>query len=95
MKIPLFGVHEPRGKIPILVFISEIKIVITLKCLNFLILLSFKMAIIKFMPMCQLSREGYNFLSRHFVSNLMFPACLLGIVMAVNSATEKWLDISI
>ena len=40
-------------KILLLVFMSEIKIDLTLKKSNFLVFLCFKIAIIKFMPMCQ------------------------------------------
>ena len=39
--------------ITFLVFMSEIKIDLTLKKSNFLFLLCFKIAIIKFIPMCQ------------------------------------------
>ena len=44
-------------KILLLVFMSEIKIDLTLKKSNFLFLLCFKSAIIKFIPMCQQSRR--------------------------------------
>ena len=50
-------------KILLLVFMSEIKIDLTLKKSNFLFLLCFKIAIIKFIPMRQLShRETASFL---------------------------------
>ena len=42
---------EPRVKIPLLVFMSEIKIDLTLKKSNFLFLLCVKFAKIKFIPM--------------------------------------------
>ena len=44
-------------KILLLVFMSEIKIDLTLKKSNFLFLLCFKIAIIKFIPMGQQSRR--------------------------------------
>ena len=44
-------------KILLLVFMSEIKIDLTLKKSNFLFLLCFKIAIIKFIPMRQQSRR--------------------------------------
>ena len=44
-------------KIILLVFMSEIKIDFTLKKSNFLFLLYFKIAIIKFIPMNQQSRR--------------------------------------
>ena len=68
-------------KIPLLVFMSEIKIDLTLKKSNFLFLLCFKIAKIKFIPMRQQSRQGNSFFSTRFTSNLMLPACLLGIIL--------------
>ena len=79
-------------KILLLVFMSEIKINLTLKKSNFLFLLCFKIAIIKFIPMRQQSRQGNNFLSSRFTSNLMLPACLLGMILV---ATLKALEISL
>ena len=50
-------------KILLLVFMSEIKIDLTLKKSNFLFLLCFKIAMIKFIPMRQQSgRETASFL---------------------------------
>ena len=49
-------------KIPILVFMSEIKIELTLKKLNFLFLSCFKIAIIEVVPARQPSGQGHNFL---------------------------------
>ena len=71
-------------KILLLVFMSEIKIDPTLKKSNFLFLLSFKDAIIKFIPMRQQSRQRNSFSSSRFTSNLMLPACLLGMILVVN-----------
>ena len=65
-------------------FMSEIKIDLTLKKSNFLFLLSFKDAIIKFIPMCQQSRQRNSFFSSRFTSNLMLPACLLGMILVAN-----------
>ena len=56
-------------KILLLVFMSEIKIDLTLKKSNFLFLLCFKIAIIKFIPMRQLSRQRNSFFSSRFTSN--------------------------
>ena len=72
-------------KILLLVFMSEIKIDLTLKKSNFLFLLCFKIAIIKFILMCQQSRQRDSFFSSHFTSNLMLPACLLGMILVGNS----------
>ena len=77
-------------KIPLLVFMSEIKIVLTLKKLNFLFLLCFKIANIKFTPIRQPSQQRYSFFSSRFTSNLMLPACLVGMLLVGNKfATEK------
>ena len=73
-------------KILLLVFMTEIKIDLTLKKSNFLFLLCFKNAIIKFIPMRQHSRLKNSFFSSRFTSNLMRPASLLGMIMvACNS----------
>ena len=79
-------------KILLLVFMSEIKIDLTLKKSNFLFLLSFKIAIIKFIPMRQQSRQRNSFFSSRFTSNFMLPACLLGMIQF---ATLKSLKISL
>ena len=70
-------------KILLLVFMREMKIDLTLKKSSFLFLLCFKIAIIKF-PMCQQSRQRNIFFSSRFTSNLMLPACLLGMILVVN-----------
>ena len=71
-------------KILLLVFMSEIKIDLTLKKSNFLFLLCFKIAMIKFILMRQQSQQ------------LMLPVCLLGIIQVVNTvATLKSLEISL
>ena len=66
-----------------LVFMSEIKIDLTLRKSNFLFFfcffLCFKIAIIKFIPMRQQSRQRHSFFSSSFTSNLMLPVCLLGV----------------
>ena len=62
----------------------EIKIYLTLEKLNFLFLLCYKIAIIKFIPMRQQSRKRNSFFSSCFTSNLMLPACLLGMILVVN-----------
>ena len=71
-------------KILLLVFMSEIKIDLTLKQSNFLLLSCFKNAIIKFIPMRQHSRQKSSFFSSRFTSNLMLPASFLGMIMVVN-----------
>ena len=68
-------------QILLLVFMSEIKIDFTMKKSNFLFLLCFKIAIIKFVPMHQQSQERNSFFSSRFTSNLMLPACLLGMIL--------------
>ena len=71
-------------KIPLLVFMSEIKINLTPKKSNFLCLLCFKIAKIKFILMRQPSQQRYSFFSSHFTLNLMLPAWLLGMILSVN-----------
>ena len=68
-------------KILLLVFMSEIKIDFTLKKSNFLFLLCFKIAIIKFISTRQQSRQRNSFFSSRFTSNLMLPAYLLRIIL--------------
>ena len=68
-------------KILLLVFMSEIKIELTLK--------KFKIAIIKFIPMRQQSRQRNSFFSSRFTSNLMLPACLLGMILVVNAVCNS------
>ena len=76
-------------KILLLMFMSEIKIDLTLKKSNFLFLLCFKNAIFKFIPMRQLSRQGNSFFSSRFTSNLMLPAYLLGLILVVNAVCNS------
>ena len=71
-------------KILLLVFMSEIKIDLTLKKSNFLFLLCFKIPKIKFILMRQPSQQRYIFFSSHLTLNLMLPACLLGMILVVN-----------
>ena len=72
-------------KIPLLVFMSKIKIdFIIKKKSNFRFLLCLKMAKIKFIPMRQQSRQRNSFFSSRFTSNLMLPACLLVMIPVVN-----------
>ena len=70
--------------IPLLVFMSEIKIDLTLKKSNFLFLLCFEIAKNKFIPICQQSGQRNSFFSSRFTSNVMLPACLLGMILFVN-----------
>ena len=72
-------------KILLLVFMSEIKIDLALKKSNFLFLLCFKIAIIKFIPMRQQLRQRNS----RFTSNLMLPACLLGMILFVNAVCNS------
>ena len=76
-------------KILLLVFMSEIKIDLTLKKLNFLFLLCFKIAIIKFISMRQQSRQRNSFFSSRLISNLMLPACLLSMILVVNAVCDS------
>ena len=76
-------------KILLLVFMSEINIDLTLKKSNFLFVLCFKIAIIKFIPMRQQSRQRHSFFSCHFTSNFMLPACLLGMILVVNTVCNS------
>ena len=71
-------------KILLLVFMSEIKIDHTLKKSNFLFILCFKIAIIKFISTRQQSRQRNSFFSSRFTSYLMLPAYLLGMILVVN-----------
>ena len=71
-------------KIPLSVLMSETKIDLTLKKSNFLFLLCFKIAKIKFVPMRQQSQQGNSFFSIRFTSPLMLPACLLGMILVVH-----------
>ena len=72
-------------KIPLSVFMSEIKIDLTMKKSNFLFLFCFKIAKNKFILMRQPSQQRYSFFSSHFALHLMLPACLLGMVLVVNT----------
>ena len=76
-------------KILVLVFMSEIKIDLILTKSNFLFLLCFKSAIIKFIPMRQQSRQRSTFFPCHFTSNLMLPACLLGMILVGNKVCNS------
>ena len=76
-------------KILLLVFMSEIKIDLTRNKSNFLFLLCFKIAIIKFIPMCQQSQQRNSFFSSRFTSNLMLPACLLGMILFGNAVCNS------
>ena len=73
----------------LLVFMSEIRIDLTLKKSNFLFLLCFKISIIKFIPMRQQSRQRNSFFSSHFTSNLMLPAFLMGMILVVNTVCNS------
>ena len=76
-------------KILLLVFMSEIKIDLTLKKSNFLFLLCFKIAIIKFIPMRPAITQRNSFFSSRFTSNLMLPAYLLGMIVVVNEVCNS------
>ena len=88
-KVVFSRVAEPRVKILLLVFLSEIKLDLTLIKSNFLFLSCFKIAIIKFILMRQLSRQRNSFLSSRFTSNLMLPACLLGMILVGNTVCNS------
>ena len=76
-------------KLLLLVFMSEIKIDLRLKKSNFLFLSCFKIAITKFIPMRQQSRQTNSFFSSRFTSNLMLPACLLNMRLVVNTVCNS------
>ena len=76
-------------KISILVFMSEIKNDLSLKKSNFLFLLCFKIAIIKFIPMRRQSRQRNSFFSNRFTPNLMLPECLLGMILVANTVCNS------
>ena len=80
-------------KIPLLVFMSEIKFDLTLKKSNCLFLLCFKIAKIKFILMRQPSQQRYSFFSSHFTLNLMLPACLLGMILVANIGCKQSLQL--
>ena len=65
-------------KILLLVFMSEIKIDLTLKKSTFLFLLCFKIAIIKFIPMSQQSRQRHSFFSSRFTPNFYASSVFTG-----------------
>ena len=65
-------------KILLLVFMSEIKIDLTLKKSNFLFLLCLKIAIIKFIPVRQQSRRRNIFFSSRFTSNFNASSLFTG-----------------
>ena len=68
---------------------SEIKIDLTLKKSNFLFLLCFTNAIIKFIPARQQKRQKNRFFPSRFTSNLMLPACLLGMILVANEVCNS------
>ena len=77
-------------KIPLLVFMSEIKNDLSLKKVKVSISILLKNKIIYFIPMHQPSGWRHNFFPSHFVSNLMLSAYLLGMfLVATQFATEK------
>ena len=76
-------------KILLLVFMSETKIDLTLKKSKFLFLLCCKIAIIKFIPICQHPGQRNSFFCSRFRSNLMLPACLLGMILVVNAVCNS------
>ena len=76
-------------KMLLLVFMSEIKIDLTLKKSNFLFLLCFKIAIIKLITMRQQLRQRNSFFSTRFTSYLVLPACLLGMILVVNTVCNS------
>ena len=62
---------------------------LTLKKSNFLFLLFFKIAIIKLIPKRQQSRQRNRLFSSRFTSNVMLPACLLGMILVVNTVCNS------
>ena len=70
-------------KIPLLVFMSEIKTDLTLKKIKNSVSFMLKIAIIWFIPMRQRSRQRHNFFSGRLTPNWMLPVCLLGMILLV------------
>ena len=62
---------------------------LTLKKSNFLFLLFFKIAIIKLIPKRQQSRQRNRLFSSRLTSNVMLPACLLGMILVVNAVCNS------
>ena len=81
----LSRVAKPRVKMPLLEFMSEIKIDLTLKRANFLFLLCFKIAISLFIAVRQPLGKRRDFFTSRFGSNLVLPALLLGMILVVKS----------
>ena len=68
-------------KIPIVVFMSEIKFNLTLKKkIKFSVSFMLLFAIIMFLPTRQLSRQKTHFFPSHFASISSCSACLVGII---------------
>ena len=76
-------------KLLLLVFMSEIKIDLILKKSNFLFLLCFKIAIVKFIQMRRQSRQRNSFFYSRFTLNLMLPACLMDMILVVNTVCNS------
>ena len=77
---------KPRVKIPLLVFMSEIKNDLSLKKSNFLFLFCLKIAINWFILMRQPSGRRHNFFPSRFASDLMLSAYLLGMFLVAKIA---------
>ena len=88
-KVVFSRVAEPRVKLLLLVFMSEIKIDLILKKSNFLFLLCFKIAIVKFIQMRRQSRQRNSFFYSRFTLNLMLPACLMDMILVVNTVCNS------
>ena len=68
-------------KMPIVMFMSEIKFNLTLKKkIKFSVSLMLLFAIIMFLPTRQLSRQKANFFPSHFASISSCSACLVGMI---------------
>ena len=70
-------------------FMSEIKIDLSLKKSKFLFLFCFKIAKIKFILIRRQSRQRNSFFSSRFTSILMLPACLMGMILVVNAVCNS------
>ena len=81
-------------KILLLVFMSEIKIDLTLKNSSFLFFFFFFFFFfyvlkLQLLSLFQCVSNHDSFFSSRFTSNLMLPACLLGMILVVNTVCNS------
>ena len=76
-------------KIPIVVFMSEIKFNLTLKKIKFSVSFMLLLAIIIFLLTRQLPHQKTYFFPSHFASISFCSACLVGIIWGKNSFVPR------